>query len=94
MADLGRKIIRCSDGRLGTVVGVLQDASNAKVTDLDLSTLCHENVLGLEVTMENFPVVYVLDCEGHLHEPVEDLVFTVANYTREIIIRGPVIEVE
>ena len=73
---------------------MLEHASDAEISDFDLATLCHENILCLQVTMENLPVVNVLYGEGHLHEPVEDLVFTVANYTREIIIRGPVIEVE
>ena len=80
LADLGWQIVWCSDSRLGTVVSVLQDASNSKVTDLDLAALSHENVLGLEVTMEDFPVVDVLDSEGHLHEPVQYLILTVADY--------------
>ena len=73
---------------------MLEHASDAEISDFDLAALCHENILCLQVTMQNLSVVYVLDGKGHLHEPVEDLVFTVANYAREIIIRGPVIEVE
>ena len=58
---------------------MLQHARNSKVTDLDLPVLSHENVLGLEVSVQNFAVMDVLDRQCHLHEPVQDLVFRVAN---------------
>ena len=70
LADLWREVVWCADSCLGTVVSVLEDTCNAEVSDLDLATLSHENVLRLEITVQNLPVVDVFDRKGHLDEPV------------------------
>lgn len=49
---------------------MLEDPSDAEVTDFDLAALGHENVLRFQVAMEDLAIVDVLDREGHLHEPV------------------------
>ena len=54
---------------------MLQHTRNAKVADLYLVVLGHKDILGLEITMQDFAVVDVLDCKCHLHEPVQDLIF-------------------
>ena len=61
------------------VISVLQHPSDAEITDLDAPVGRHEDVLRLQVSVQNLPVVDVLDCERHLNEPVQDLVFGVAN---------------
>ena len=58
---------------------MLENASDAEVTDLDLATLCHENVLGFQVAMEDFTIVYMLDRQRHLNKPIENLVLRVTD---------------
>ena len=79
LADFGREVVGRADGGLRAVVGVLEHAGNSEVTDLNLSVLRHENVLGLEVSVQNLAVVDVLDCQRHLHKPVQNLVLRVAH---------------
>jgi len=59
---------------------VLQDASDTEVTNLYLTGLSHENVLCLQISMQDLLVVYVLDSQGHLDEPIENLILAVADY--------------
>ena len=49
---------------------MLEDTGDTKVTYFDLAALCHENVLGLQITMEDFPIMDMLDRESHLNEPI------------------------
>lgn len=79
LANLGRQVVWRADRSLSAVVGVLQNARDAEVADLDLVVLGHENVLRLKIAMQDFAIVDVLDGKSHLHEPVEDLVFWVAD---------------
>ena len=65
---------------------MLQHTSNTKVSDLYRSILIHENVLSLQVSVQNFSVVDMLDSESHLHKPVEDLVFTVADFSNFLLV--------
>ena len=59
LANLGREVIRGTDGCLCTIVSVLEDTGNSKVTNFYLSTLGHEYVLRLQVAVKNFAVVDV-----------------------------------
>ena len=70
LADLGREVVRCSNGRLGTIVSMLEDTGDTKVTNFDLATLCHENVLYLQIAMEDFTIMDMLDRKRHLNEPI------------------------
>jgi hypothetical protein len=70
LADLWREIVWRSNGCLGAVVGVLQDSGNSEITDFDRTVLIHKYVLCLQISVQNFPVVNVLDCQSHLDKPV------------------------
>jgi hypothetical protein len=59
---------------------MLEDSSNAEVSDLDLVGLSHEDVLRLQVTMQYLPIMDVLNRKAHLHEPVKNLILTVHYY--------------
>jgi len=93
LADLWREVVRCANGSLCTVVSVLQHSRNSEVADLYRPVLVHENVLGLQVTMQDLTVVYVLDGQSHLHEPVEDLVLTVAHFAIFLFFRNQGVQV-
>ena len=41
---------------------MLKDSCDTEITDFDLATLSHEDVLCFKIAMENFTVVDVLDC--------------------------------
>lgn len=49
---------------------MLKYSCDSEITNLDLATLSHEYILGLKVTMQDLSVMDVLDCQGHLDEPV------------------------
>lgn len=72
---------------------MLQDAGNTEVANLDGPVLVHEDVLGLQVAMQNFSVVDMLDCERHLHEPVENLIFAVAHFAYLLLVGDLCVEV-
>lgn len=63
------------------VVSVLKHSRDSEVANFNLATLSHEDVLSLKVAMQDLSVVDVLNCKGHLDEPIQDLVFTVADCT-------------
>ena len=84
LTNFGREVVRSANSSLSAVIGVLKDSRNAEVTYLDLATLSHEDVLRLQISVENLSVVDVLDGEGHLYEPVQDLVFGVANCMKNV----------
>ena len=86
LANFWRKVVRSSNGSLSTVVGVLQHTRDAEISDLDGSVLVHENVLSLQVSVQNFSVVDVLDGQRHLHKPVENLVFAVADFADFLLV--------
>ena len=81
LANLRGQVIWCSNSCLSAVIGMLENSCDTKVTDFDRAILVHENVLCFEISMKNFSVVNMLDGQGHLNEPVEDLVFTVAHFS-------------
>ena len=82
LADLWRQVVRRTNGCLSAIIGVLEDPSDTEVSNLDLSTLRHEDVLCFQVSMEDLAVMYVLDGKGHLYKPVKDLVFSVTHYSK------------
>ena len=54
---------------------MLNYTRNSEVANLYFIVAVEEDVLCFEVSVQNFAVMYVLECERHLHEPVEDLLF-------------------
>jgi hypothetical protein len=80
LTDLGREVVRCANSCLRTVISVLEDPGNPEISNFDGSLLSHENVLSFQVSVEDLLVVNMLNGEGHLNEPIEDLVLAVADY--------------
>ena len=70
LTDLRRQVIWGSYRGLGTIISVLKNSSDSKVTNLDLSRICHENILSFQISVQNPPVVNMLNRESHLNEPV------------------------
>ena len=93
LADLWRQVIRSSDSCLSAIIGVLQNTSNTKVTNLDRPILVHEDVLSLQISVQNFPVVNMLNSESHLNKPVENLVFTVTDFANFLLVGDLSVEV-
>ena len=79
LANFRRKVVRRANSSLSAIICVLQDSSNAEIAYLDLATLSHENILRLEISVQNLSVVDVFDSESHLDEPIQNLIFRVAN---------------
>ena len=79
MTDFWTQVVRRANSCLGAVVGVLEYSSDAKISNFHLPVLGHKDVLSFEVSVQDFPVVDMLDCESHLDKPVEYLIFRVAN---------------
>mmetsp|Transcript_10793 Transcript_10793/g.29332 ORF Transcript_10793/g.29332 Transcript_10793/m.29332 type:complete len:232 (+) Transcript_10793:847-1542(+) len=71
--DLRAQVVWCTDHSLGIVLCGIQDACDAKVAQLDLTRGHEKDVLGLQVAMQNLPVVHVLQSEAGLHKPLEDM---------------------
>jgi len=67
------QIVRSTDHRLRDINGVLQNAGDTEITDLNLALLRQEEVLALQVTMEHFSIMNVLQAEAHLGKPIKDL---------------------
>lgn len=80
LTDLRREIIGRTDGRLGTIISMLEDPGNPEISNFDGPLLSHKDILSFQVSMKNLLVMNVLYSKRHLHKPVEDLVFAVANY--------------
>ena len=79
LTNLRWQVVWSTNSCLRAIISVLEDASDSEIANLDLAALCHENVLGFQIAMKDFPVVNMLDSKGHLDEPVQNLIFTVAN---------------
>jgi hypothetical protein len=86
LANLWRQIVWSSDGRLGTVISVLENSCNTEITDFNGPILVHKDVLSLEISMQDLPIVNVLDGKRHLDKPVEDLVLTVADFSNLFLV--------
>jgi len=63
---------------------MLQNTGDTEVTNLNLTRLCHENVLCLQISVQDLLIVDVLNGEGHLDEPIKNLILTIANYKQTI----------
>ena len=72
---------------------MLQNPRNSKISNFDLTTLCHEDILSLQISVEDLPIVDVLDSQGHLDEPVQDLVFSVTHFAYFLLICDPCIQI-
>lgn len=79
LTDFRGKVVWRTDGGLGAVIRMLKNTSNTEVTDLDRTILIHKDVLRLKISVQNFPIMDVLDGQSHLDEPVKNLILTVAN---------------
>jgi hypothetical protein len=93
LTNLWREVVGRADSGLGTVIGVLENSRDTEVTDLDLIRLCHKNVLGLQITMQDLSIVNVLDRQTHLDKPVKDLIFSVGDFADFLLICNFSIEV-
>ena len=72
-ADLRGEVVRRPDGRSRQVQRVRQRLRDAEISDLDQLLGGDEYVLGLEVPVENVLLVDILEGEGDLYEPAEDV---------------------
>ena len=59
---------------------MLEDSSNTEIAYFDSATLSHEDVLSLQISMQDLFIMNVLESKSHLNEPIEDLIFAVADY--------------
>ena len=79
LANFWRQVVWSSYCCLGTIIGVLEYTSYAKITDFDLAALCHKDILCLEITVKDFSVMNMFYSECHLDEPVKNLILRVAD---------------
>ena len=93
LANFWRKVVWSTDGSLGAIIGMLQNPGYTKITDFDKPFLRCENVLGFEISVENFPIVDMLHGKRHLNEPVENLVLSVAHLPNLLLVRNFGVEV-
>ena len=63
---------------------MLEHARNTEITDFNLAWLRHEDVLSFQISVQDLPIMDMLDGKGHLDEPVQDLILTVADYYTKI----------
>ena len=60
---------------------MLEYSSYAEISYFYRSVLIHENILCLQVSMQDLPIVDVFYCQSHLHEPVQNLILAIADFT-------------
>lgn len=65
---------------------MLEHSCDTEVTNFYGPILVHKDVLCFQVSVQDLPIVDVLDGESHLHEPVEDLVLAIANFTYFLLV--------
>lgn len=70
LANFWRQVIRSSNCSFCTIVCVLKNSSNSKVSNLDFSILSHEYILSFQISVENFSVMNVLDGQCDLNKPI------------------------
>ena len=68
------------------VVSVLEHSGNTKVSNFNRSILVHKDVLSLQISVQDFSVVDMFNSQRHLHEPIEDLVFTVTHFANLFLV--------
>jgi hypothetical protein len=66
-------IVRSSYHRHSCSVCILEHLGYSEVTQLDGIVPCQKDVLSLNVSMQNFPSMHVLQREAQLYEPIENL---------------------
>ena len=72
---------------------MLQNSCNSEISNFDLAALCHEDILSLQISVEDLPIVDVLDSQSHLYKPVQDLVLSVAHFAYFLLICNPCIQI-
>ena len=65
---------------------MLEHSCDAKVSDFDRPILIHENILRLQITVQNFPIMNMLDSKRHLHKPIEYLVLAVLDFAEFLLV--------
>ena len=69
--DLGSNVVWCSPYSART--SVTEDFSDSKVPYLYDPSLCQENILALDVSVQNFPIVAMLQRKAYLSEHLQDV---------------------
>ena len=69
--DLGGDVVRRSPYSAGT--SVTKDFRYSKVPYLYDASLCQENILALNVSVQNFPIVTMLQRKAYLREHLQDV---------------------
>ena len=72
---------------------MLQNPCNPEISNFDLATLRHEDVLSLQISMKDLSIMNVLDSQCHLNEPVENLVLGVTYFSNFLLICDPGIQI-
>lgn len=70
--DLGTQVVWRAHNRHRLFNCAIKDFCNTKITQLHDTILHEKYVSGLEISMQNFPIMTVLHGEANLSEPVED----------------------
>lgn len=65
--------IRCSDAGLREIHRAIENLGNTQVSQHQTAVAKHEHVLRLEVSVQHLVRVHVVQTQGQLHEPVQNL---------------------
>lgn len=68
LAELRGQIVRGADDGVREVCGLVEELGHTQVSDFDLVLSSEEHVYGLDVSVEYFVRVQVLNSEAHLKE--------------------------
>ena len=74
--DFRAEIVWCANNCGGHFCGRLQHSCNSKVSQLNHAVLHQENILRLDISMQDLPIVTVLQSQAYLREPVQDLILS------------------
>lgn len=75
LASFRRHIIRSSNDSHSHLSSSFQNFRYSKITNFDSVISCKENILRLQISMDNFATVQVLQTNADLNEPVKDIRF-------------------
>ena len=75
LTRLRTHVVWGSDDGLRSSMGILQNFTNAKISELDRHIARQENVLGFKVSVDDLALVNVLQGEANLNEPIENISF-------------------
>lgn len=70
--NLGWQVIRGTHHWLAHLHRMLKHPGDSKVTNLDDTLFCQENVLAFDISVQNFTVMDVLHSEAYLGKPVKN----------------------